>query len=298
MTGWIMTLRSLCIRSTSLAVMCAGAVGFMKRQQTARIQFSEVFDRFQYRGSSLPACFFFRLMGIAFVCLRSFFQTLSRYALGRIICGVFFCFLINTASAGDIVARNPVLEPDGDGYVLSADFDLNFNPRLEEAVNKGVTLSFVIDFELIRPRWYWFDDEAVKVSKPIQLSYHALTRQYRLSSGGLSQGFSSLDSALRVMSRLRHWRVLDNAMIGAGRTYQAAVRMRFDLAQLPKTFQVNALSNRDWNMTSEWVRWPFTSAVPKPVEDSPALPEEEPAKSEGEHAVSEEAPTPSTGDAQ
>jgi hypothetical protein len=44
--------------------------------------------------------------------------------------------------------------------------------------------------------------------------------------------------------------------------------MRLDLSQMPKTFQVNALANRDWNLSSDWARWIFTP--PEPV--APAVP--------------------------
>ncbi|WP_300453746.1 DUF4390 domain-containing protein [Accumulibacter sp.] len=166
-------------------------------------------------------------------------------------------FASAVAQAADITIRNPQIAAGEDGYVLSADFNINLNARLEEVVAKGVTLYFVVDFELTRARWYWLDEQVISRSQTLQLSYHALTRQYRLSSGALHQGFATLDEALRILSRLRNWQVLDKASLASGQTYLAAVRMRLDLTQMPKTFQVNALANRDWNLTSEWARWNF-----------------------------------------
>ena len=32
----------------------------------------------------------------------------------------------------------------------------------------------------------------------------------------------------------------------------AAVRMRLDTSQLPRPFQINALTNRDWTLSSDW----------------------------------------------
>jgi len=40
--------------------------------------------------------------------------------------------------------------------------------------------------------------------------------------------------------------------------YVAGVRMRLDVSQLPKPFQLNALASRDWNFGSEWHRWSVT----------------------------------------
>jgi hypothetical protein len=116
----------------------------------------------------------------------------------------------------------------------------------------------VVDFDLSRSRWYWLDEQVASRSQTYQLSYHALTRQYRLSSGALHQSFTSLDDAQRILSRLRNWQVIDKGVARADQTYFAAVRMRLDLTQMPKTFQVNALANRDWNLSSDWVRWNFT----------------------------------------
>lgn len=161
------------------------------------------------------------------------------------------------AQAGEIEIRNAQLSLGEDGYVLAADFHVEFNARLEEAVAKGVILYFVTDFELTRPRWYWLDDKVVSRTQTFRLSYHALTRQYRLSTGALHQSFETLDEALRMLARLRNWGVLDKVSLKSDETYLASLRMRLDLSQMPKTFQVTAIANRDWNLASDWARWSF-----------------------------------------
>ena len=184
------------------------------------------------------------------------------------------------AQATDISVRNPQLEANEDGYSLAADFNINFNARLEEVVNKGVVLFFAADFELTRSRWYWFDEQVIRRSKIFQLSYHALTRQYRLSTGGLHQSFATLDEALHVISRLRHWQVLEKGEVKADQTYLAGLRLRLDLTQMAKTFQVSALANKEWNLASDWLRWifpPIDKASPTAVSGvvaphAPALP--------------------------
>ena len=57
--------------------------------------------------------------------------------------------------AAEIEISNPQITASEDGYVVSADFSLELNERLEEAVTKGVVLYFVTEFEMTRPRWYW-----------------------------------------------------------------------------------------------------------------------------------------------
>lgn len=162
-------------------------------------------------------------------------------------------------SAAEIDVRNIQLLANEEGsYALSADYSVDFNPRLEEAVSKGLALHFLAEFELTRPRWYWFDEKVVRASQTWRLTYHALTRQYRLSTGALHQSFTSLDEALRVLSRLRNWTVIERDRVSVGEQFEASLRFRLDTTQLPKPFQIEALSNRDWVLGSEWKRWLYT----------------------------------------
>ncbi len=167
--------------------------------------------------------------------------------------------------AAEIEIANPQIAASEDGFVVSADFGFELNERLEEAVTRGVVLYFVTEFEMTRPRWYWLDEKVVSRSQTQRLSYHALTRQYRLSRGGLHQSFDTLSEALRVLSRLRNWLVIDGrgekAGVQAGDTYMAALRMRLDINQLPRPFQISALGNRDWSLASDWKVWQATLPV-------------------------------------
>ena len=166
------------------------------------------------------------------------------------------------ARAEKIEISHISLEGNDEGYALDADFEIDLNPRIEDAINKGVAMYFEVEFEITRKRWYWFDERPVSRQLMLRLSYHALTRQYRISRGALHQSVSSLPDALRVLSRVRSWQVLERAEVDAGTEYQAALRMRLDVAQLPKPFQVNALTSREWNLASEWRRWPFRIKAP------------------------------------
>lgn len=155
------------------------------------------------------------------------------------------------------------LNAEGDSWLLSDDFNVPLTPALEEAVRRGVPLYFVLEFELVRPRWWWTDERLAERSIVFRLAYHALTRQFRLGFDGLTQTFDSLDEATRTMASVRNWRVADVSRVPRGTSYEARVRLRLDASQLPKPFQVNAITNRDWNPQSEWKRFTFTPQIPK-----------------------------------
>jgi hypothetical protein len=172
------------------------------------------------------------------------------------------------ASADDIEVRGAELRAVEDGLVLDADFAFELTPRLAEVVANGVPLYFRVDFELTRRRWYWFDDTAAAKRFHLRLSYHALSRQYRLSTGLLQQSFATLDEALNVLKRIRSWLVVDRTVSFADADYEAAVRMRLDVTLLPKPFQLSALTSRELQLDSPWRRFTVRSPrqLPAPVE--------------------------------
>ena len=143
-------------------------------------------------------------------------------------------------------------ENGNNAIVLNATFEFELPQALEEAVQKGIALYFNIEFELFRKRWYWFDRRVVSETLTYRLSYSPLTRQYRLARGGLSQPFDSLDEALALVKSVRNWKVADRSQLSPREDYDAQVRMRLDVSQLPKPFQVNAITSREWNLASDW----------------------------------------------
>jgi len=183
------------------------------------------------------------------------------------------------ARADEIEVREARLTPTEDGIVLDAEFALELSPRLAEAVANGVPLYFVVEFELTRPRWWWFDDKAAAKRLQLRLSYHAMSRQYRLSTGLLHQSFATLEDALNVLRRVRGWQVVERATVLADAPYEAAVRMRLDVTLLPKPFQLSALTSRDLTLESPWHRSSFRPppSSPAPV-DSREPPREAEAK--------------------
>jgi hypothetical protein len=160
--------------------------------------------------------------------------------------------------AEGIEVRKAALTAAEDGYVLEADFVITLTSTLEDALNKGVPLYFLLDFELIRPRWYWFNDKIADTQQQYRLSYNALTRQYRIGVGTLYQNFGSLADALEVMSRVRRREQLESGTLRKDTAYTAALRLRLDTSQLPKPFQINALGSREWSVSSDWFRWTVT----------------------------------------
>jgi hypothetical protein len=144
------------------------------------------------------------------------------------------------------------------GWALSADFDVVLSRKLQEALDRGLPLKFAVDFRLLKPRWYWTDEESIDISYPVTLSYHALTRTYRLVSPNSTLTTPSFKDALDAMSHVKNWIVIPSDRIHWGQSYRAQVRFRLDVNELPKPFQISALVSSQWDLSSDWVEFQFT----------------------------------------
>lgn len=166
--------------------------------------------------------------------------------------------LAPAARADTIPAKGAELRIEDGEVLLNAEFDLSFNPTLDEALRNGVPLYFVLEFELSRPRWYWLDEKLISTTTTWRVSYAPLTQQYRVASGLFAQNLASIAEVERLIGRVNSRPVARADALTPGARYEAAVRLRLDVNQLPKPFQVNALASRDWQLASDWLRFPFT----------------------------------------
>lgn len=142
-------------------------------------------------------------------------------------------------------------------YIVNASIAGEPSSRVEELVQAGINVPFVVEFSLTRPRWYWFDEVIIERNMTLHLSYHALTRQYRLMADDQSRSFASFEQAFNALLAVRNWSVADRRDLTVGESYNASLRFRLDPSQLPKAFQVAAFGNRDLTMTTGWAKWTF-----------------------------------------
>jgi Domain of unknown function (DUF4390) len=171
----------------------------------------------------------------------------------RVLLSLLLCWsLTEVAHADGMHITEARLEAHDVGWQLVVDVDFELPQVLEDAVNRGIALYFVAEAEISRPRWYWLDEKVISATQTFRLAYQPLTRQYRISTGGLHLRYASLKEALAVLQRLRAWTVADRNALRIGQTYLVLTRLRLDVTQLPKPFQVNAVNTREWNLASEW----------------------------------------------
>lgn len=162
-------------------------------------------------------------------------------------------------AVADASVRSAAIIAVDDAYVVNADFQLLLNPRHVDAISRGVSLYFVVELLVEQPRRFWFDRVVAERRLQYRLSYHAITRSYRLTIGNLHRSFDTLDSALLTMSRVRSWPVLRADDLDQGSEYRASIRIRHEAEMLPRPLLVTAGGSREWALATEWARWSFSA---------------------------------------
>lgn len=158
-------------------------------------------------------------------------------------------------AASSMQVKSAELKAHEDAYLLNADVDIKFSSAIEDAISKGYSLNFIIEFQLATPRKYWFDDEIATVTQRVTLSYHALSRQFLLVRGEQQKTFVRLDEALDDLSTVNDLKVVNKAQVEKGEIYKASFLMRLDTKKLPKNLQGDGSVAEEWAMSTSRFEW-------------------------------------------
>lgn len=154
------------------------------------------------------------------------------------------------------------LEREDDGLFLSAMLRFDLPPLVEDTLRRGVPVFFVAEAEVLRDRWYWYDQVVVSAARYLRLAYQPLVRRWRLhvsptpiGNGGLgvslAQNFDDLADAMAAVQRLTRWRIADLSQLDADGRYTVDFRFRLDVSQLPRPFQIGVAGRADWSLAVE-----------------------------------------------
>jgi Domain of unknown function (DUF4390) len=185
-----------------------------------------------------------------------------RYLLKVSVFLLLLCATTFALAGSSINIKAAELDAQEDFYSLDADVEINFDKEIEEAINKGVPLNFLIEFQIVSPRKYWFDDEIVTTSQNVTLSYHALSKQYLVNRAGHQNAFESLSEAKQELMDISDWKVAEKTLLEKKEVYNAALLIRLDQSKLPKAIQVDTISTEKWNLTSQKFEWTLKDLKP------------------------------------
>jgi hypothetical protein len=147
--------------------------------------------------------------------------------------------------------NNLQLGRDDESLRVSYQAKLELPRSADDALHKGVPLYFVAEAQLTRKRWYWRDAVVARQQRQWRISYQPLSRQYRLSTGGLHQSFDTLAEALAPLARASGWPLELREEPQSGASYLLRFSLRLDTSQLPAPLQIGLGSGASLSLERE-----------------------------------------------
>lgn len=173
------------------------------------------------------------------------------------------------------------IDREADGLYLYATLQLALPAAIEDALLKGVPMFFRAEADIVRQRWYWSDKLVARAQRHLRLAYHPLTRRWRLNAASgqitpsslglaLNLSFDSLEEALAALQRLSGWKIAEAGAVEPDIAHKVEFRFGLDLAQLPRPFQIGAMGQAEWNLstTATQVLPPVAAAATTPAKSS------------------------------
>ena len=166
---------------------------------------------------------------------------------------------LNAAGEGISATRAEAKLTHAGQLSVSSRFRTDLPDQLKEALKQGVPLHFNLSWQLSAPSMssYKFKfDQLLNNDSTIQykLSFHPLTNRYRVTVGTFSTEYDTLETALRAVGAVVNWKVLSKGALSdvAAKDTKAEIRLLLTTAKLPKPFQINALTSKNWHLDSGW----------------------------------------------
>lgn len=176
--------------------------------------------------------------------------------------GLLFLLLMPSekAAAENISPIRAVAVLQNDGRMsVSSRFQTELPQPLQQVLQKGVPLHFTLNYRLSAPTFAAYRFKLGQIigsgdNVSYKLSYHPLTNRYRVSVGTFSSEYASLDTALRGIGAIANWQVLPKGTLDGAETgeVKAEIRLTLSTSQLPKPFQINSLTSKNWQLDSGW----------------------------------------------
>lgn len=145
------------------------------------------------------------------------------------------------------------LKTDNTHYVLNAHLKINWNERLKETLHYGIPLFFVADAQITQKRFYIWNTQIAHAQKKWQISFHPITREYRLHYGGLYQSFVHFENLEQALSNIKNWKISPKNDFNFDENTTLSFRFYLDTSALPQTFQIGIWGNKEWLLDSGWI---------------------------------------------
>lgn len=134
----------------------------------------------------------------------------------------------------------------------TAKLNLSLSEDVQEAINHGVSLTFVCEFAK-HQTWFFLNWQDIQKEHRFVLTHHALSNRYmvqRISQQKPSL-FRSLGGAMDFITA-QSLSLLDRY---SDSQHSYSLRVSLSKYELPGPMRLNAFISSDWNLDTGWISW-------------------------------------------
>jgi hypothetical protein len=142
-------------------------------------------------------------------------------------------------------------------YYLDADMRLQLDNDAANALMNGVPLVLKIEIEVTRQRAFLWDPTVAQLTQSYELTYHALSRRFIVSSlnSGRQTSFDSYQAALAHLGYISNLPVLDASLLNGDGQYGIRIRSLLDIKIIPTGFQLITSLFSGAEQATDWYQW-------------------------------------------
>jgi len=182
-------------------------------------------------------------------------QILRRLFVGCV--AVFMFSSVVTADSGRFEVINASARYEDASWLVDARVELELSDTAVNALQSGVSLRIIYQYEFIKRRRFWPDQTLATAEQAFELQYFSLSERYRIRSipDNFQQSYATLFSALRYLGQVRDFSLSDDVLIEDKGSYYMTMRAVLDQGELPGPLQVFAFWRDDFALESQRYRW-------------------------------------------
>jgi len=144
-------------------------------------------------------------------------------------------------------------------YRLSARVQFDMDRKVQAALDSGVPLVVDVETQVVRERLFPWPETVAEKNWRYIIQYHALSQRYivRNLSNDSQQSYRRMDDVLDTIGNIYDVPIIEAARLSKDETYDARMRVAFDVESLPTPIRLWAYFHSDWKLTGGWYQWPL-----------------------------------------
>jgi hypothetical protein len=164
------------------------------------------------------------------------------------------------ASEGLFEIKSAQTYLEDERYFLNANINYELSEESIRALQSGIALTIVFQIEVIKERWYLWNEKIATATYQSILRFHPLSNHYMVvyPEKNQSYAFANLTELLPILGMVRDIPLLEKSQLSNEHSYQVRLNTYLDIEALPPSLRTIAYFSKEWKMFSDIFSCPLS----------------------------------------